>query len=187
MIKFSILALFLAGTVFADTNSPSDKPSLTPPVGIAAASTNEPTIINSDQMHADYLANVGTFEGNVVVLDPRLTLRADKMTVFFGGTNNIVNGVTNQVRSIQRIVADGAVEIHQDQKKATCEHADYHADDDKAILTGSPKVEAPDGTVTGRKITLWHGKEKMDVESDATETNRPRLIIYPEDQRKKTE
>ena len=155
--------------------------------GVTRASTNEPTVINSDRMQSDYLNNVGTFEGNVVVIDPRLTLRADKMTVFFGGTNNIVNDVTNQVRSIQRIVSTGAVEIHLDQKKATCESADYIAGDDKAILTGNPKVETPDGVVTGKKITLWHGKEKMDVESDVTDTNRTRLIIYPEDQRKKDE
>ena len=155
--------------------------------GVARASTNEPTVINSDRMQSDYVSNVGTFEGNVVVLDARLTLRADKMTVFFGGTNNIVNGVTNQVRSIQRIVSAGAVEIHQDQKKATCENADYTAGEDKVILTGNPKVETPDGTVSGRKITIWHGKEKMDVESDVTDTNRTRLIIYPEDQRKKAE
>ena len=138
-------------------------------------------------MQSDYVSNVGTFEGNVVVIDSRLTLRADKMTVFFGGTNNIVNGVTNQVRSVQRIISTGAVEIHQDQKKATCDQADYLAGDDKAILTGNPKVETPDGVVTGKKITIWHGKEKMDVESDVTDTNRTRLIIYPEEQRKKAE
>ena len=155
--------------------------------GVARASTNEPTVINSDRMQSDYISNVGTFEGNVVVIDSRLTLRADKMTVFFGGTNNIVNGITNQARSVQRIISIGAVEIHLDQKKATCDNADYTTGDDKAILTGSPKVETPDGIVTGKKITIWHGKEKMDVESDVTDTNRTRLIIYPEEQRKKAE
>lgn len=164
-MKPLILALFLAG--------------------LAHASTNEPTVINSDRMQADYVSNVGTFEGNVVVMDPRLNLRADRMTVFFGGTNNIVNGVTNQVRSIQHIVAAGVVEIHLDQKKATCEQADYTTGDAKAILTGNPRVETPEGIVTGKKITIWHGQEKMDVESDGTDTNRTRLIIYPEDQRKK--
>ena len=173
-MKPIILALLLAPLAYASTNGP-----------VASTSTNEPTVINSDRMQSDYVSNVGTFEGNVVVLDPRLTLRADKMTVFFGGTNNIVNGVTNQVRAIQRIVSTGAVEIHQDQKKATCESADYLASDDKAILTGNPKVETPDGVVTGKKITIWHGKEKMDVESDVTDTNRTRLIIFPEEQRKK--
>ena len=155
--------------------------------GVACAGTNEPTVINSDQMQSDYVNNVGTFEGNVVVIDPRLNLRADKMTVFFGGTNNIVNGVTNQVRSVQRIISTGTVEIHVDQKKATCDTADYTASDDKAVLTGHPKVETIDGVVTGKKITIWHGKEKMDVESDLADTNRTRLIIYPEDQRKPAE
>ena len=150
----------------------------------AETSTNEPTVVQSDRMQADYTSNFGTFEGNVVVVDPRITVRSDKMVVFFGGTNNIVNGVTNATRSIQRIIATGSVVINTDTKKATCEHADYTAADDKVILTVHPKVESPDGIVTGKKITIWHGKEQMDVESDVTDTNRTRLVIYPADQRK---
>ncbi|MEI6084835.1 MAG: LptA/OstA family protein [Verrucomicrobiota bacterium] len=150
----------------------------------AGTATNEPTVVTSDRMQTDYASNVGTFEGNVVVVDPHITVRADKMVVFFGGTNNIVNGATNSVRSVQRIVATGGVIINQDKKKATADHADYTTSDDKVVLTLHPKVESPEGTVTGKKITIWHGQEKMDVEADNTETNRTRLIIYPEDQRK---
>ena len=37
-------------------------------------STNEPTIITSEQLHGDYAHNVGTFEGNVLAVDPRIIL-----------------------------------------------------------------------------------------------------------------
>lgn len=151
---------------------------------VIATTTNEPTVVTSDRMQTDYASNVGTFDGNVVVIDPRITVRADKMVVFFGAVSNIVNGVTNNTRSVQRIIATGGVVINQDKKKATSDHADYSTVDEKVVLTQNPKVEGPEGIVTGKKITLWHGKEKMDVEADVTDTNRTRLIIYPEEQRK---
>jgi lipopolysaccharide transport protein LptA len=65
------------------------------------------------------------------------------------------------------------------------DHAEFTAADDKVVLTGNPRVQSPDGTVTGKKVTFWRGQSKMDVESDVTETNRTRLIIYPDDQKKK--
>lgn len=152
------------------------------------SSTNEPTVISSDKMQADYVHNFGTFEGNVVVVDPHGTLRADKMVVFFGGTNNVVNGVTNSVRSIQHIIATGGVVVlTPDKKKATCEHADYTTADSKAVLTVNPRVEGPDGIITGKKITIWRDQQKMEVESDSSTTNRSNLTIFPEDQRKKQE
>jgi lipopolysaccharide export system protein LptA len=150
-------------------------------VGVRAA-TNEPTTVTSDRLQVDYAANFGTFEGNVLVTDPRLALRADKMIVFFAGTNVIsATGITNTPRAVQRIIAEGSVLINQDKKKATSDRAEYTVADGKVVLTGNPRVESPDGIVSGKTITLWHGQQKVDVESDATETNRTRLIIFPDE------
>ena len=152
----------------------------------AATPTNEPTIVTSEHLQADYLHNVGTFEGNVLAVDPRMTVRADKMTVFFGGTNVVTSAGTNTTRSVQKIIADGAVVITSpDNKKSNSEHAEYTAEDGKVLLVGNPRVETPDGVVTGQKISFWRGSQKMDVVAGPTETNRTRLIIYPEEQRKK--
>lgn len=152
----------------------------------ATLTTNEPTIVTSDRLSVAYAHNLGTFEGNVLAVDPRITVRADKMTVWFGITTNIIDSTTNLVRSAQRIVAEGSVTITTpDDKVANSEHAVYTADDGKVVLTESPRVKSPDGNVTGKKITFWRNQNKMDVESDTTETNRTRLIIYPEEQRKK--
>jgi lipopolysaccharide transport protein LptA len=169
----------------AVTNAlPSDSAPVAPIA--AAAPTNEPTIVTSEHLQADYLHNVGTFEGNVLAVDPRMTVRADKMTVFFGGTNVVTDTGTNTIRTVQKIVADGAVVITSpDNKKSSSEHAEYTAEDGKVVLTGTPRVESPDGVVTGQKISFWRGSQKMDVVAGPTETNRTRLIIYPEDQRKK--
>jgi lipopolysaccharide transport protein LptA len=167
------------------TNSVEMKPAPATPL-TAEAPTNEPTIVTSEHLQADYLHNIGTFEGNVLAVDPRMTVRADKMTVFFGGTNIVTSTGTNTTRSVQKIVAEGAVVINTpDNKTAHSDEAVYTADEGKVVLTGKPRVETPDGAVTGQKITFWRGSQKMDVVAGPTETNRTRLVIYPEEQRKK--
>jgi lipopolysaccharide transport protein LptA len=154
------------------------------PLG-AGGSTNEPTIITSEQLHGDYAHNVGTFEGNVLAVDPRMTVRSDKMTVFFGGTNIVTAAGTNTTRSVQKIIAEGAVVITTpDNKKSNSDYAVYTAGDGQVVLTGHPRAESSDGVVTGKKITFWRDTQKMDVEADPGATNRTRLLIYPEDQRK---
>jgi len=155
----------------------------------AGSPINEPTIITADNLHGDYAHNVGTFEGNVLVVDPRMTVRADRMTVFFGATNVVTTvgatTTTNTTRSVQKIIADGAVVMTTpDNKKTNSDHAEYTANDGKVVLTGHPRAESADGIVSGNKITFWRDSQRMDVENSQTETNRPRLLIFPEEQRK---
>jgi len=138
----------------------------------------EPTVVTSERLNVDYANNRGTFEGNVLVVDPRITLRADKIIVQFG---DAAGAQTNSVsRSVKKIEASGGVVITAEEKKAVSEHAIYTADDGKIILTGNPQVETPEGTVAGSKITFWRDEKKMDVESST------RLVLYPEDPAKKS-
>jgi lipopolysaccharide transport protein LptA len=169
-----------------ETNTPAKSPL---PSG---SSTNEPTVITADQLHGDYMHNVGTFEGNVLAVDPRMTVRGDKMTVFFGPTNIVTTTgattTTNSTRAVQKIIAEGGVVITTpDNKKSNSDRAEYTAGDGKVVLTGHPRAESADGIVTGNKIIFWRDSQRMDVENSQTETNRPRLLIYPEDQRKQNE
>ena len=160
-------------------------------------STNEPTVVTSERLHVDYAHNVGTFEGNVLAVDPRITVRADKMTVFFAGSTNsnkttaantpkpAAGADSDLGRSVDKIIAEGAVVITTpENKRSNSDQAEYTSADGKVILTGHPVVRSPDGTVSGTRIIFWRGSEKMDVESDETSTNRTKLIIYPEEQRK---
>ncbi|HTS20155.1 MAG TPA: LptA/OstA family protein [Verrucomicrobiae bacterium] len=190
--------VLIASAAISQTNAPAATASTSPVPALAksplpAGSTNEPTIITADHLHGDYAHNLGTFEGNVLVVDPRMTVRADKMVVFFGATNvYTITGATittNATRSVQKIIADGAVVMSTpDNKKANSEHAEYTAADGRVVLTGGhPRAESADGVVTGDKITFWRDSQRMDVENTQSETNRPRLLIYPEDQRKQND
>ncbi len=197
-----VAALVLGVAAVSATNATEQAiaPGVTPPPPIVAKSplpvagaTNEPTIITADVLHGDYAHNLGTFEGNVLCVDPRMTVRADKMTVFFGATNVVTTTgattTTNTTRSVQKIIADGGVVMTTpDNKKTSSEHAEYTAADGKVVLTGGhPRAESADGVVTGDKITFWRDSQRMDVENSQTQTNRPRLLIYPEEQRKQNQ
>jgi lipopolysaccharide export system protein LptA len=142
-------------------------------LGGTPVTTNEPTVVTSDKLEVDYAKGVGTFTGNVLAVDPRITVRADKVIATF------TTG-TNTTRSIQSLHAEGGVVLSQENRKATAEKAEYDAAEGRVVLTGHPKVETADGTVSGGKITFWRGKEKMEVVADATETNRTQLIFQPE-------
>jgi lipopolysaccharide transport protein LptA len=192
-----LIVLLVSAPILRAENAATNSPPATNTSATAAAakspvagggSTNEPTVITAEVLHGDYLHNLGTFEGNVLAVDPRMTVRADKMTVFFGGTNVVTSAGTNTTRTVQKIIAEGGVVITTpDNKKTKSDRAEYTADDGKVVLTGHPSAESADGVVTGQRITFWRDSQKMDVESSQTETNRSRLLIYPEEQRKKSD
>lgn len=196
LLTFLIVLLVSAPILRAEDAATNSPPATNAAGTVAAAkspvagggSTNEPTVITAEVLHGDYLHNLGTFEGNVLAVDPRMTVRADKMTVFFGGTNVVTSAGTNTTRTVQKIIAEGGVVITTpDNKKTKSDHAEYTAGDGKVVLTGHPSAESSDGVVTGQRITFWRDSQKMDVESSQTETNRSRLLIYPEEQRKKSD
>ncbi len=189
-LTFLIVLLASAPILRAEDAATNSPPATNASATAAAAkspvasggSTNEPTVITAEVLHGDYLHNLGTFEGNVLAVDPRMTVRADKMTVFFGGTNVVTSAGTNTTRTVQKIIAEGGVVINTpDNKKTKSDRAEYTAGDGKVVLTGHPSAESSDGVVTGQRITFWRDSQKMDVESSQTETNRSRLLIYPEE------
>ncbi len=187
------MAVMLAATCCADAtdkaeraNASAEGNATNAPVTVLTGEEKKParapTVVTSDRLQVDYAKNIGVFEGNVLAVDPQITVRADKMTVTFGGATGVESGETGTnappARSLQQIVAEGGVVISQDERKATGEHAVYTAADGKVVLTGNPKVVTKDGTVTGKKITFWRNEDKMDVESGS------QLIFYPEDRGK---
>ena len=189
-LTFLIVLLASAPILRAEDAATNSPPATNASATAAAAkspvasggSTNEPTVITAEVLHGDYLHNLGTFEGNVLAVDPRMTVRADKMTVFFGGTNVVTSAGTNTTRTVQKIIAEGGVVINTpDNKKTKSDRAEYTAGDGKVVLTGHPSAESSDGVVTGNRIIFWRDSQKMDVESSRTETNRSRLLIYPEE------
>ncbi len=166
-------AALLGASLWAQTN-------VAPPSGMTLGATNEPTTITCQRWKFEYARNVVFFEGNVLAVNPRATLRSDLMWVML-----------DQARSISNVTGDGHVVITTpNNEKATGGHAEYAITTHKLVLTLDPKVNARGTLWAGQRITFLiqsNGIQDVEVDTDQTSTNRSQLIIYPEAQKKKTE
>jgi len=173
------LGLFAAG-LQAQTNasaSATNAPA-NPLAAMTLGATNEPTTITCQRWKFEYARNIVHFEGNVLAVNPRASLRADSMWV-----------ALDSHRSISNIVGRGNVVIvTPNNEKATGGHAEYTVATHKLVLTEEPKVNARGTLWTGQRITFLiqsNGIQDIEVEADVSSTNRAQLIIYPEAQKKK--
>jgi lipopolysaccharide transport protein LptA len=151
-----------------------------PPSGMTLGATNEPTTITCQRWKFEYARNVVFFQGDVLAVNPRATLRSDFMWVML-----------DQARSISNVVADGGVVIvTPNNEKATGGHAEYTLATHKLVLTLDPKVNARGTLWTGERITFLiqsNGIQDVEVDTGQTSTNRSRLTIFPEATKKKLE
>ena len=155
-MKHLFLFLLMTGSLaFTQDSNP------TPPA--PATSTNSLTTITSDSLDLNLgKANgkkQGLFRGNVTVDEPRFTMTAKEMTVFFADNDAVQSLEARDDVIIKR--KDGSSET-------SSEKALYEMADKKLILlkvTRQPKV-----TTSDKKI----------VEAD-------KIIIYPEDNKLETE
>jgi lipopolysaccharide export system protein LptA len=121
------------------------------------------TVISSDRLEYDAPKQRAIFEGSVVVSDPNLKLKANRLTVVF-----------NEDNSVSMIVAEGKVVLSQADKRAWAEHATYDLKTGEIILDGEPRIMRGRDMLMGQKITFWRDQDRMLCEP------RARLIIYPE-------
>ena len=110
----------------------------------AAGESSGPTTteIYSDEAFFDSTKNKGIFSGRVKVVDPRLNLQSDKLTVFITKGEN---------QSLERAIAEGNVGLVRDRPAANggpptravgrCDKAIYTAATGDVELTGTPRVQ----------------------------------------------
>ena len=121
----------------------------------AAVPADTSTVVTSDTFRLDLGQHQGVFTDNVVVTSKDFRMTAHEMTVFFaqGGGNKV-----------ERLLARGDVQIDTDGRQAKSAQAEYTVADDTLVLTGSPQMFQDKDTITGTKITLYRGSNKMEVE-----------------------
>ena len=104
--------------------------------------TNAPIKIHSPMF--SHQGNIAVFGDRVRVFDDRGELRCRLVTV--------VTGVSNQV---QRIIAEGDVQIEQPGMFATGDRATYELSDGKVRLTGGPpRITTPERSVTADMFVI---------------------------------
>jgi lipopolysaccharide export system protein LptA len=124
------------------------------------------TITCKGHLDMSYGKNVAVFNEDVVVNDPRMKMKADKMKVFF----------EPETRAIEKVIATGHVRFKKEDKTAKSRKAVYTAKDGRVVLTGKPMVKKGGSIMTGEMITFFRDDSRMLIEPTA------KLIFYTEDQ-----
>ena len=121
----------------------------------AGEDTNS-TVITSTQISFDQQKRRAVFDGNVVVTDREIKILSDRLEVFFTEDNKV-----------DRIEAEGRVTIIRNDLKATGEKATYDMKEGKMQLTGNPRIQRDQDTLTGETVTLWRNSKRILCEPNA--------------------
>ncbi|MBZ5566544.1 MAG: LPS export ABC transporter periplasmic protein LptC [Acidobacteriia bacterium] len=111
----------------------------------------------------------GSFEGGVVVRGADTTLTADKADVYLQARGQSASSAGQPGPSqIDRIVADGHVNIQEPNRRATGERLVYTGSEGKFVLTGgSPSIfDAERGKITGASLTFYNRDDRVVVEAN---------------------
>ena len=118
------------------------------------------------------------FEGGVVLRGADATITGDHAEVFLkargGGAGE--PGASTQASQLEKIVAEGAIEVQEPGRKATGTKLVYTAADGRFVLTGSegksPSIfDAERGTITGDSLTFYSRDDRVVVgSSDSSRT-----------------
>jgi lipopolysaccharide export system protein LptA len=137
-----------------------------------------PTVIESDsgEMVSALKETTFSFRGHVVVTGTNLKVTCEELVViaFRSGDPAALIGKQEKFKSL---VATGHVRILQNDREATCDHAEIFPQQNEIVLTGHLVVRALDNSFvqTGEKGTLYRDQRRAVIEGSATE--RPRITL----------
>jgi lipopolysaccharide export system protein LptA len=144
----------------------------------AAEPASVPTVIESDsgEMISADTETTFSFRGNVTVTGTNLRLGCDQLVVVALRSGDPAALIGKQEK-FKSLVATGHVRIVQNDREATCDHAEVFPQQEQIILTGHLVVRALDNSFvqTGEKGTLYRDQRRAVIEGSATE--RPRITL----------
>lgn len=133
----------------------------------AAADSDQPLEITSNQLEVFQQEQKSVFSGEVVARQGEMTLYADQLTVIFDDQNDV-----------SRVEAAGSVRIEEPLRHALGNHAVFDREADTLILAGNAEVVQGENRIAGDEITLFIGQNRSVVRSK--DTGRVRAVILPE-------
>ena len=134
--------------------------------GGASGAVPVKTVVTSDKLLFDYAKSTCVFDRNVIVDDPRVKMKCDKLVIYFTSTN-----------SVKSIVATGSVKVWQDDKVGVCDKAVYTEQSGAVVMTGRAKLQRGKDLVQGREIKIF-------VNSEQVICTPGKLVIFPNDFKK---
>lgn len=152
-----------------------------------AAESQKPIQIESDHMLSMQKENTVFFSGKVEAKQEDLVIHSDEMTVYYNEKNPETDtqklGGTKS-KDVERIFAEGNVEITQLEWVATGDAAEYFSNERKVILTGKAKVWQDNNLVTGNKVVMYLDEGKSVVERSTDKGERVKAFFYPDSDKK---
>ncbi len=160
--------LILAGAVLTQ----AQEREATAVTGMTMGSGANETRISAKRADYDISRNVLVLDGNVVVSDPRVTIKADQITMEM---------TTN--REPKMVTAVGSVDIEQDLspvtpaapktaaikgfRRATCGRAVYSVVSGITVLTDKPVITQEGMTLRGSRIIYSRDEDKVHIDNSS--------------------
>ncbi len=159
MIDFLMMALFVAqpqaqaGQAAAPAAAPTQQgaPARAPSLG--PVQLRNPVEISAKLVTGDRAQAV--FTGDVQVKHRTMDLRCDKMTAFYTGGS----------QEVTRVECAGNVRAVDGDRSARGERADYDVPAGVLVVTGSPEARQGSTFMSGTKVRLALGNERLEVEN----------------------
>ncbi len=114
----------------------------------------QPIVITSESLTADNKDNTAIFEGSVVAKTDEFTINSDRMTVYSDEDAN----------TIKKIHASGNIKVFKSETVLFSDEAEYFADEEKIIFTGSPRAVQKGNVITGSEIIFFLEDERAIVQ-----------------------
>ena len=156
------LALLLAIALWA---APAQAESRTP------VNRDVPTDVTAMRMNYDAGKQQVVFEGGVKVVRPDFELDADRLTIYLKNTpkpetddaaeQDPLAGMGGG--DVDRLVAQGNVEMRKDGRTGTCGQATYHIDRELLVMEQNPVLHDGENNITGQVINFYVGENRSEV------------------------
>ncbi|WEX09554.1 LptA/OstA family protein [Chelativorans sp. AA-79] len=147
--------------------------------GSLSLSSDEPIQIESDRFEVDENKSLGTFTGNVTVVQGPTTMKAAVMNVYY---RNDGGSATAGSAQIDRIEAEGGVYIKSETQVATGDRGTFDMGTEVLVLSGDEVVLSEgDNVIVGCKLTVQMKSGQATLESckGGGSNGRVKMLLTP--------
>lgn len=167
LILFALLAVFAMRSHAEDSIFP------------VAQSTNTETHIYATRATFEHGSRKAIYEGNVIVDDPRVHITCDLLTAQLPDTGKRIDSIIAETNVVMLIPNKGVTNRATGDKAVYTFAVNAGVTNELLVLTGSPAIESPDGTMTGTKITWDRVRDTLSAENSSMVyrgTNAPAMF-----------
>lgn len=143
--------------------------------GFGFTTSRSPIEITSDTVEGDQKQNRITFKGNVVAKQEDATLYANMVVVHYD----------MEMRRMKEIVATGNVRVVQLDRRATCQRATFHQDENKIVLEGDAVIREGENVVRGERVVYLINEERSYAEGGKGGRVTTTIVPSSREERKK--